>query len=101
MLCKREVWVLDRRKGFLDKLVESADLPGEVFPGQPLLEIVGDRRALIENHCGVTEYSRQRIGIRVGYGLILVSGEGLELTRMSKEQLIITGRIDGINLCRR
>lgn len=92
---------MDRRRGFWDRLAESADLPGEALPGQPLLEVVGDRRVLIEQHRGVTEYSRERIGIRVSYGQIVICGCELELTRMCKEQLVITGRIDGITLRRR
>lgn len=92
---------MDLRKGFLDRLADGMDLPGEVVPGQPLLEVFGDRRALIENHGGITEYSRQKVGIRVGYGQIVICGEGLELTRMSREQLIVTGRIHGITLNRR
>ena len=92
---------MDRSRGILDRLVEGADLPGEMLPGQPLVELSGDRRVLVENHRGVTEYSRERIGIRVSYGQVLVCGCGLELIRMSKEQLVITGRVEGITLCRR
>ena len=32
-----------------------------VLPGQPVVELVGDRRVLIENHIGVTEYGTERI----------------------------------------
>jgi len=67
----------------------------------PLVAIYGRRRVLIENHRGVTEYRKDRIGIRVSYGQIAVCGSGLELVRMSKEQLVIRGRIDSITVCRR
>lgn len=92
---------MDRRKGLLDRLAEAADLPGETISGLPLVELSGDRRVLVENHCGVTEYSQERIGIKVSFGWVLICGCRLELARMSKEQLIITGRIDGITVCRR
>lgn len=92
---------MNRRKGLLEWLADGADLSEEALPGKALVELVGDRRVLVENHRGVTQYSRERIGIRLQYGMIMVSGSGLELARMSKEQLIITGRIDGITLCRR
>ena len=92
---------MDRRYGILGKLAEGMDLPGEAIPGQPLVELLGNRRVLIENHRGVTEYRKDRIGVRVGYGQIVVCGTGLELARMSKEQLIILGRIDSVSLCRR
>ena len=92
---------MERPRRMMERLVDSADLSGEAIPGLPLVELSGDRRVLIENHRGVTEYSGERIGIRVRYGQVLVCGCGLELARMSKEQLVILGRIDGITLCRR
>ena len=55
---------------------------------------------LIENHRGVTEYGQGKISVRVRYGLVVVCGYGLELSRMTREQLVITGRIDGITLHR-
>ena len=92
---------MGRTKYILSRLADGADLGEEPLPGQSLVEIAGDRRLLIENHCGVKEYSRERIGVRVGYGQIMICGCGLELVRMCKEQLVVTGRIDGITFCRR
>ena len=92
---------MNRRRGFLERVAEGADLPGEAMPGQPLVELAGDRRVLIENHNGVTEYGRERISVRVRYGQLVVCGCGLELARMTKEQLVIIGRIDGVTLHRR
>ena len=80
---------------------ERFDLPGESIPGQVLVEIAGDNRVLIENHRGVREYSRERIGVNVQYGLLLVCGSCLELRCMTREFLVICGRIDGITLKRR
>ena len=92
---------MNRRRGFLERLAEGADLPGEAMPGQPLVELAGDRRVLLENHNGVTEDGRERISVRVRYGQLVVCGCGLELARMTKEQLVIIGRIDGVTLHRR
>lgn len=88
-------------KNFMDRITDAADLKEEPIPGLPLIEIAGDRRVLIEHHCGVTEYGCHRISVRVRRGLICVTGQGLELTRMSKELLIITGRIEAVQLSRR
>lgn len=79
----------------------SGDLPGEPLPGQSLLELTGDRQVLIENHHGVTQYSRERIGVKVAFGELLLCGCGLELARMSRGQLVVTGTIDSIALLRR
>lgn len=91
---------MERRKGIMDRLIEEADLPGELLPGQSVVELAGDRRVLIENHRGVTEYGQGKISVRVRYGLVVVCGCGLELSRMTREQLVITGRIDSITLHR-
>ena len=82
-------------------LFDRLDLPGESIPGQVLVEILGDSRVLIEHHRGVREYSRERIGVNVKYGILQVQGCGLELSRMTREQLIISGRIDCVQLLRR
>ncbi len=82
------------------QLWEQLDLPGESFPGQVLVEIAGEKRVLIEHHRGVREYSPQRIGVKVRYGVVEVSGCGLELRSMTKEQLVIVGRIDCVALKR-
>ena len=82
----------------LQRLADGADLSAEPLP---IVEIAGDRRVLIENHFGVKEYSREKIGVKVKYGLVCVCGCNLELIRMTKEQLIISGRIDAVTLIRR
>ena len=76
-------------------------MPGEILPGQSLVELAGDSRVLIENHQGVTEYSRCRIGATVSFGRVLVCGEDLELARMTQRQLVIIGRVEGVTLVRR
>lgn len=92
---------MDRRSRILEKFFERIDLLGEVVPGQPLVELSGDGRVLIENHQGVIEYSHDRVAVLVNYGKVIIVGYGLELVRMCKDQLIILGRIVSITLCRR
>lgn len=92
---------MKKDKGFLERLTEGAELLSEPLPGQPIIEIGGDRRVVIENHGGVTQYSREKIGIKVKFGTVCVCGCALELIRMSREQLIISGRIDSVHLIRR
>lgn len=86
---------------FLEQLTQSADMSGECLPGQSLLELLGDNRVLIERHRGVQEYSRERIGIKMRFGQVVVCGCGLEMIHMTRDQLVIRGRIDCITLHRR
>ena len=85
-------------KHFMERVAMAADMSDEPIPGVPLVEIAGDRRVLIEHHCGVTQYGRCRISVRVKYGSVVVIGTQLELTRMTLEQLIITGKIECVQL---
>lgn len=71
------------------------------LPSLPIMEMVGDRRLLIENHNGVTSYSDTDIYVRVKFGELRVSGEGLSLSYMSKCQLVIIGCIHSIQIGRR
>ena len=87
-------------KGRYD-LLERLDLPGETLPGQVLVEIAGENRVLIEQHRGIREYTPERIGVCVRYGMVEICGRGLELRSMSREQLIICGQIDSVTLIRR
>lgn len=71
-----------------------------VLPGVPLVEISGTGRVLIEHHRGVVAYGCNEIRVRVRYGLLAVCGSGLNLARMTKDQLVICGCIDGVSLLR-
>lgn len=82
-------------------LASGADLASETMPGLPIVEMAGDGRVLIERHGGVTEYSRDRISVKVPFGSICVRGNCMELTRMTRQQLLISGHIDCIELHRR
>ena len=83
------------------KVTEAADLESEPCPKLPLVEIVGEHRVLVENHRGVCAYGTEEIGIRAGYGVLYICGQHLELTRMTGQQLLITGQIEQVKLCRR
>ena len=83
------------------RLTEGMDLAGETLPGTTIAELAGDRRVLIEGHKGVTEYCRDRVTVKVGYGWLSICGCGLELRQMSKQQLVISGRIDAVQVRRK
>ena len=84
-----------------DILSDSIGLAEESFPGQSIVEILGENRVLIENHGGVKGYSRQCVIIRVRFGEIHVSGDCLQLLRMSKERLVVSGVVHQVSLKRR
>ena len=83
---------------FWDNALRNAGLPGEPGPGLPVVEIMGAKRVLIENHFGVVGYDQKGVCIKVKYGAVRISGSNLCLTRMSKHQIIICGNIDDVSL---
>ena len=74
--------------------------PCPATPGLPLTEIAGDRRVLIENHLGITEYGPEKIQVRVRFGAICVQGCGLRLALMAKDRLVIFGEIRAVQFLR-
>ena len=84
-----------------ETLSGQTDLPDEVFPGQSLIEIVEDRRVLIENHCGVKEYGRELICVQVKFGTLKICGNNLQLRCMTNTKLVISGCIQSIAINRR
>lgn len=68
----------------------------ESLPLLPILELCCDRRVLVENHGGVTEYSPERIQIVVRFGRVILTGRDLSICKMGQYQLVIRGRIDQI-----
>lgn len=89
-----------RHKNIFERIADAADLSTEPLPKLPLVELVGENRVLVENHQGVIQYGCEEICLKVSYGHISICGHHLELARMSKEQLIVTGVIDSVRLCR-
>ncbi|MBR4971932.1 MAG: YabP/YqfC family sporulation protein [Oscillospiraceae bacterium] len=92
---------MKQRIKWREKLTQGWSAGVEPLTKQPILEFCGEGRLLIENHKGVIEYGTERIGVNVGYGQIVISGEGLRLCRMQGEQLVILGQVDQIALLRR
>ena len=78
-------------------LYESSD----GLPGVPIVELAGDHRVLIENHRGVVEYGTESICVKVKYGLLCVRGSDMELAKMTKDQLVIAGKIETVTIQRK
>lgn len=82
----------------LKRLQQQAQGAASGQPGRTLLEIVGKERLVIERHRGIQCYGTEEILVRTSFGQLRISGSGLSLCCMSREQLCVTGRIDLIEL---
>lgn len=83
---------------FTDWLGADTDIPLESLSGQPIIEICGRRRVLIENHRGIKSYGNDRILVAVNFGCICVSGSCLEILHMTKVKIVIRGEIQSVML---
>lgn len=83
-------------RGLLDKV----DLVEESVPREPLVELLGEGRVLIENHKGVTQYCTEAIQVCVSFGAIRVVGCNLRLRLMTEHKLVIYGTIGSVELIR-
>ena len=89
-----------KRKAFLDTLTSVTKINADILPCIPLVEVCGCHRVLIENHKSILAYSTEEVCVKVRFGTITVTGRELQLSKMSREQLFITGNIEGVILRR-
>ena len=87
-----------QNRNWIQRITDGMELESELLPLMPVIEIAGEKRVLIEHHGGISEYSGVRIGVKVRFGTVWIIGKDLEVIRMSAEQLIISGRIDCVQL---
>lgn len=92
---------MGKKRSFFEHMMEQTPLGPEAVPGQSIVEIAGEHRVLIENHQGVAAYGRERILVKVKFGTVCVCGCNLEMMHMTREQLVVCGRIDSVGLQRR
>ena len=86
-----------RNRNFRSSAVDAISRCATPIPGVPLLEVCNSRRILIENHQGVVAYESNEIIVKVRSGNISILGDRLQLNKMSKYQLVITGIITTIH----
>lgn len=93
---RRDDMKVDR--DFLPEKFHILQPNGQILLKNPLIEILGDHRVLVENHRGLVGYTDDQIIIRVNNGYVFVKGISLKLRLMSKEKLVICGKIHAVLL---
>lgn len=87
-----------RRPILREKTARLFDLPADVIAGVPRMELVGDSEFRMENHKGILSCGDEEIHVSGGIYLVKVMGEGLEVRAMTGLELLVTGKIRGIEL---
>ena len=79
------------------KLDEILEIPVELSTNNPKITIVGFERVLIENYRGILEYQDYFVRLNTYIGIININGFNLNLEEMTKDDLLVTGKIDSID----
>ena len=77
-----------KKENKFNKLLE---MPKEIYSNEPKITVTGFNELLIENYKSVLEYEEFYVRINTYNGFNLV------LNEMSEDDLLITGKIDGID----
>lgn len=59
---------------------------------------IGSHSVLVENHCGIREFTQERICLATRCGMICVEGSGLSLTEVRRDALVVRGEIRHVGL---
>ena len=86
------------KRSITQRIAEQLELQDMCLPKQPVLEVYGNHRVLIENHVAVAEYGLQCITVQMKYGYVHISGNDLRISRLMEHQLVITGEVEMIKL---
>lgn len=89
---------MSRERNWMQSIRDNDRFHSDLMPGVPIVEICDQTRVLIENHNGIIGYRSDEIRIKVRFGCICICGEALKLTRMSKCKLVVTGKINAVQL---
>ena len=79
----------------IDKILE---IPKEISTDEPKITNLGFSKVLIENYKMIMEYQDFFIRIATILGIININGFNLNLSEMTSNELLITGKIDSIDL---
>jgi len=79
----------------IDNILE---VPKEISTGLPKITILGFNELLIENYKGILEYEEFFIRVNTHIGIININGLNFNLKQMTDEELLISGKIENIEL---
>lgn len=79
------------------RLDEILEIPSELSTNHPKVTILGFEKVYIENHKGILEYQDFFIRLNTNIGIININGFNLKLDEMTKDDIMVTGKIEGID----
>ena len=86
-----------RRVHGMNRINQALDMPKEIYTKDPKLTIIGFKEIIIENYKGILEYEENFVKIETHIGNVNIDGIDLNLSKMTEDNLKITGKITAIH----
>ncbi len=86
----------DRLADLRKKFTELLEMPKDVVLDLPRITMLGDLEVEIVNHKGILSYTPDRVVVAAEVGTITISGYGLSIASILKEEITVVGRIRGV-----
>lgn len=85
------------RRARQNRFEEFLEIPREISSTIPKLTIMGFEELLVENYKSILEYQDFYVRLSTHIGIININGFELKLNEMTNDDILITGKIDGID----
>ncbi|MDO5539881.1 MAG: YabP/YqfC family sporulation protein [Eubacteriales bacterium] len=85
------------KKPFYQTIASAMEIPADLSEKAALVEITGQFGLKLQNYLGIIEYSEDRLLIQCKNCRIEVCGKGLFIDSYSREELVLSGRIEYIH----
>ncbi len=79
-----------------DRLFETLDIPMESISPLSVVELKGDREAVVSGCGGVLEYSPETVILRVREGCVRIAGMHLEMQSLIADRITVCGVIAAV-----
>ena len=86
-----------KRKSIPSRLDRILSMPDEISSNRPKITIVGCEQVFIENYKGILEYQDYFVRLNTYIVIININGFNLKLEEMTNDDLLVTGRIEGMD----
>lgn len=87
----------NRKRQKQTRLQRALEIPKEISSNEPKITIMGFNEMLIENYKGILEYQEFYIRVSTYIGILNINGFNLNLTEMTSDDILITGKIETID----
>ena len=84
-------------KNFKRKVGSILEIPREITSNVPKITVTAFDEIVIENFKGILEYENFFVRISTYIGNVNINGFNLKLTQMNDEDILVQGKIEGID----